>query len=147
MWIISEHILRFDTFSFSLITEISYIKNWEGVCLSCSDPNMQQGLFRYNWLQHGVSATPKIFQRTLEGLFQIIDKCVVYIDDNATLLITGATDKEHLKSWTLSLKSLVVYKMFDCDYQRINVYSWSLRCHTWDKNRFIWMSPSTRCSQ
>ena len=57
--------------------------------------NTPKGLFRYNRLPFGVSAAPSIFQRTMETLLQGIDHTSVYLDD---ILVTGATDEEHLRN-------------------------------------------------
>ena len=57
--------------------------------------NTHKGLFRFNRLPFGVSSAPGIFQRAMESLLQDIPSVVVYIDD---ILITGATEAEHLKT-------------------------------------------------
>ena len=57
--------------------------------------NTHKGLFRYNRLPFGISAAPAIFQRTIEGILQGIPSVCVYLDD---ILITGATEQEHLKN-------------------------------------------------
>ena len=54
--------------------------------------NTHRGLYRYNRLPFGIASAPGIFQRVMENLVQGIP---VYLDD---ILITGATDKDHLKS-------------------------------------------------
>ena len=48
-----------------------------------------RGLYRYNRLPFGVSASPAIFQRTLETLLQGIPNVCVYLDD---------TNKDHLEN-------------------------------------------------
>ena len=55
--------------------------------------NTHKGLFRCNRLPFGVSATPSIFQRTMEGLLHRIPHVSIYLDD---ILVTGASDEEHL---------------------------------------------------
>lgn len=57
--------------------------------------NTHKGLFRFNRLPFGVSSAPGIFQQAMESLLQDIPSVVVYIDD---ILITGATEAEHLKT-------------------------------------------------
>lgn len=47
-----------------------------------------KGLFRFNRLPYGVSASPGIFQRTLENVLQGCEGVCVYIDD---ILVTGST--------------------------------------------------------
>ena len=55
--------------------------------------NTHKGLYRYNRLPFGVSAAPAIF--TMEGILQGIPNVCIYIDD---ILVTGATEKEHLET-------------------------------------------------
>ena len=57
--------------------------------------NTHRGLFKYHRLPFGISSAPGIFQRTMENLLQGIPNVVVYIDD---ILVTGATEQEHLKT-------------------------------------------------
>ena len=55
--------------------------------------NTHKGLFRYNHLPYGVSSSPCIFQRTMEGLLQGILSTVV-LQDN--ILIARPGPEEHL---------------------------------------------------
>ena len=57
--------------------------------------NTHRGLYRYNRLPFGIDSAPGIFQRVMENLVQDIPGVSVYLDD---IPITGATDKDHLKS-------------------------------------------------
>ena len=57
--------------------------------------NTHKGLYRYNRLPFGISSAPAIFQRMMEGILQGIPHVTVYIDD---ILVTGATDREHLEN-------------------------------------------------
>ena len=57
--------------------------------------NTPKGLYCYNRLPFGVASAPSIFQRTMESILQGIDHVCVYLDD---ILITGATEKEHLQN-------------------------------------------------
>lgn len=47
----------------------------------------------YTRLPFGVSSSPAIFQRTMEGILKDIPKVTVYLDD---ILLTGKNDQEHL---------------------------------------------------
>ena len=62
-----------------------------------------RGLYRYNCLPFGVSATPAIFQRTLEKLLYGIPNVCVYLD---SVLVIGKTSKEHLENLGDVLNSL-----------------------------------------
>ncbi len=57
--------------------------------------NTHKGLYQYSRLPFGVSSAPAIFQRTMEGILRGIPNVSVYIDD---ILVTGASDKEHIKT-------------------------------------------------
>ena len=57
--------------------------------------NTHRGLYQYNRLPFGVSAAPAIFQRTIEGILRGIPRVCIYLDD---ILITGATEREHLET-------------------------------------------------
>ena len=57
--------------------------------------NTTKGLFQYNRLPFGVASAPAIFQRTMETVLQVIPNVCVYLDD---ILVTGATDEEHLQT-------------------------------------------------
>ena len=57
--------------------------------------NTHHGLFQYNQLPFGISASPTIFQRTIDSLLQGIPNVCAYLDD---ILITGASEKEHLQN-------------------------------------------------
>ena len=65
--------------------------------------NTHKGLYRFNRLPFGVSSAPGIFQRAMESLLQDIPSVVVYIDD---ILITGATEAEHLQTLSKVLERL-----------------------------------------
>ena len=57
--------------------------------------NTHKGLYRYNRLPFGISSATAIFQRMMEGILQGIPQVTVYIDD---ILVTGATDRQHLQN-------------------------------------------------
>ena len=57
--------------------------------------NALKGLFRYCRLPFGVSATPSIFQCTMESLLQGIPHVCMHLND---VLITGCSHIEHLRN-------------------------------------------------
>ena len=57
--------------------------------------NTQKGLYQYTRIPFEVASAPSIFQRTIDNLLQCIEKVCVYLDD---ILITGATEAEHLRN-------------------------------------------------
>ena len=63
----------------------------------------QKGLFQYSRLPFGISSAPAIFQRTMERVLHGIPNTIVYIDD---ILVTGASDKEHLETLEKVLSKL-----------------------------------------
>ena len=65
--------------------------------------NTQKGLYRYTRLPFGVSSAPGIFQRLMETILQGIPHVIVYLDD---ILVTGATDEEHVKTLSIVLERL-----------------------------------------
>ncbi|XP_038590459.1 uncharacterized protein K02A2.6-like [Micropterus salmoides] len=65
--------------------------------------NTHKGLFTYKVLPFGVSSSPAIFQRTMEGLLQGIPGVAIFLDD---ILLTGKDDQEHLQTLSTVLKRL-----------------------------------------
>ncbi|KAL0150120.1 hypothetical protein M9458_054547 [Cirrhinus mrigala] len=65
--------------------------------------NTHKGLFTYTRLQFGVSSSPAIFQRTMEGILKDIPKVTVYLDD---ILLTGKNDPKHLRTLDQVLQRL-----------------------------------------
>ena len=57
--------------------------------------NTHRGLFKYNRLPFGLSSALGIFQHAMESLLRDIPSVAVYLGD---ILITGATDAEHLQT-------------------------------------------------
>ena len=57
--------------------------------------NTHRGLFYYNRLPFGVASAPSIFKHTMKNILQGIDHVCVYLDD---ILVTGATEQEHLQN-------------------------------------------------
>ena len=65
--------------------------------------NTHKGVFEYTRLPFGVASAPAIFQLVMENLLQGIGRVCVYIDD---ILVTGATEKDHLHNLTQVLQRL-----------------------------------------
>lgn len=65
--------------------------------------NTHKGLFTYTRLPFGVSSSPAIFQRTMEGVLQGIVKVAVYLDD---ILLTGKDDEDYIHTLGLVLQRL-----------------------------------------
>ena len=63
----------------------------------------QKGLFQYTRLPFGISSAPAIFQRTMERVLHGIPNTIAYMDD---ILVTGASDKEHLETLEKVLSKL-----------------------------------------
>ena len=64
--------------------------------------NTHKGLFRYTRLPYGISSAPGIFQKEMDNLLAGIPGVVVYLD----ILVTGTTEKEHLRSLEEVLRRL-----------------------------------------
>ena len=65
-----------------------------------------KGLHQYTRLPYGFSSAPGIFQKEMDNLLVGIPGVVVYLDD---ILVTGATETEHLNSLEEVLKRLEKY--------------------------------------
>ena len=64
--------------------------------------NMHQGLYRYKRLPFGLSSAPAVFQKIVE-VIQGIPGTANYLDD---IIVTGATEKEHLNNLQITLGKL-----------------------------------------
>ena len=53
------------------------------------------GLYRYTRLPFGIASALAIFQRSMNAILQGIPSVICYLDD---LLVTGASDQEHLQN-------------------------------------------------
>ncbi|XP_063923679.1 uncharacterized protein K02A2.6-like [Zophobas morio] len=60
--------------------------------------NTHKGLFSYNRLPYGISSSPAIFQRIIDSLCYKLKGVIAFMDD---ILVTGATEKEHLENLKL----------------------------------------------
>ena len=65
--------------------------------------NTHKGLFQYTRLPYGISSAPGIFQRNMENLLQNIPNVIHRVDD---ILVSGASDKDHLNNLEEVLKRL-----------------------------------------
>ena len=57
--------------------------------------NTHLGLYRYTRLPFGIASAPAIFQRSMDAILQGVPSVICYLDD---LLVTGASDREHLQN-------------------------------------------------
>ena len=65
--------------------------------------NTHKGLFAYKRLPFGVTSAPSIFQHVMENLLQGITRVCIYLNN---ILVTGATDQEHLANLAQVLSRL-----------------------------------------
>ena len=68
--------------------------------------NTHKGLYRYNRLPFGVASAPAIFQKVMDTILQGLPNVFCYLDD---ILITGATQTEHLSNLEQVLQRLLKY--------------------------------------
>ena len=84
--------------------------------------NTHQGLYRYKRLPFGVASAPAIFQRVMDIVLQGIPRVHCYIDD---VLISGATEEEHLHNLELVLSRLaengITLKQEKCSFLRDSI--------------------------
>ena len=57
--------------------------------------NTHRGLYRYTRLPFGVASAPAVFQKAMDEILQGLPNVICYLDD---ILVTGASDQEHLKN-------------------------------------------------
>jgi len=65
--------------------------------------NAHKGLYQYSRMPFGISSAPAIFQRAMDNILQGLSNVLCYLDD---ILITGATDQEHIRNLEEVLKRL-----------------------------------------
>ena len=84
--------------------------------------NTHRGLFEYTRLPFGVASAPALFQKTMDTILQDLPGVKCYLDD---LLITGATDAQHLKNLVSVLRRLqfegMHLKKFKCFFLQPSV--------------------------
>ena len=84
--------------------------------------NTHKGLYKYKRLPFGVASAPAIFQRLMDTILQGIPGVICYIDD---IMVTGATEEEHLKNLEQVLQRLQSYgfrlKLTKCRFMRDSV--------------------------
>ena len=68
--------------------------------------NTHKGLYCYNRLPFGVASAPAIFQKVMDTILQGLPNVFCYLDD---ILITGATQIEHLSNLEQVLQRLLKY--------------------------------------
>ena len=57
--------------------------------------NTHRGLCRYTQLPFGVASAPSLFQKAMDEILQGLPNVICYLDD---IVVTGASDQEHLKN-------------------------------------------------
>jgi len=65
--------------------------------------NTHKGLYQYSRMPFGILSAPAIFQRAMDNILQGLSNVLCYLDD---ILITGATDQEHIRNLEEVLKRL-----------------------------------------
>ena len=65
--------------------------------------NTHKGLYQYTRMPFGISSAPAIFQRVMDTILLGLSNVLCYLDD---ILITGATDQEHICNLEEVLKRL-----------------------------------------
>jgi len=91
-------------------------------CQQYTTINTHQGLYRYTRLPFGIASAPAIFQRAMDTILQGLPHVMCYIDD---ILITGATEKEHLQNLEAVLRRLkhegIILKKSKCSFLQTSV--------------------------
>jgi hypothetical protein len=68
--------------------------------------NTHKGLFKFKRLPFGVASAPAMFQKIMDTILQGIPGVICYVDD---ILVTGATEEEHLRNLEEVLRRLKKY--------------------------------------
>ena len=86
--------------------------------------NTHKGLYSYNRLVFGISASPSIWQRTMDQVLKGIPNTSCILDD---IIITGKTDDEHLKTLEAVLQRLMDYNLrvneAKCNFSRKKLHT------------------------
>ena len=64
--------------------------------------NTDHGLYQYTRLPFRVVSAPAIFQKAMDEILQGLPNVICYLDN---ILVTGASDQEHLKNLKLGIIS------------------------------------------
>ena len=84
--------------------------------------NTHKGLYKFKRLPFGVASAPAMFQKVMDTLLQGIPGVACFIDD---IIVTGATEEEHLKSLERVMKVLqdhgVRLKLSKCRFMQDQV--------------------------
>ncbi|XP_055348004.1 uncharacterized protein K02A2.6-like [Paramacrobiotus metropolitanus] len=84
--------------------------------------NTHKGLFRYNRLPFGVASGPSIFQQIMEQILHGCEGVAIYLDD---IIVTGATDEEHLRNLEKVMARLTEHgltlKRSKCHFMQLSV--------------------------
>ena len=84
--------------------------------------NTHRGLYRYRRFPFGIASAPALFQKVMDTILQGLDHAMVFIDD---ILLTGATEEEHLKVFEEVLRRLekhcVHVKRTKCSFMQASV--------------------------
>jgi hypothetical protein len=57
--------------------------------------NTHRGLYQFTRLPFGIASAPAMFQKMMDTILQGIPGTICYVDD---ILVTGATEEEHLRN-------------------------------------------------
>ena len=84
--------------------------------------NTHRGLYQYTRLPFGVASAPVIFQKAMDEILQGLPNVICYLDD---ILVTGASDQEHLKNVKVVLVRLkehgIRLKRSKCSFMQTSV--------------------------
>ena len=70
--------------------------------------NTHKGLYQFTRLPYGIASAPALFQKMMDTILQGIPGTICYLDD---ILVTGATEEEHLHNLGEVLRRLDAYNV------------------------------------